>query len=421
MAKLTEEQVKQVVEIIQSTPAPLVPKTVREYIGARYVPVFANPLEWSDTREYEPLTIVTYQGNSYTSMQYVPTGIEIANTSFWALTGNYNAQIEAYRQEVQAFDGRITQNTEDIKQLKARSFGFIGDSFSDPTAGYDWVGTLLPKFLGAPVYNEAYSGAGFIGSTSAQDHTFLKQLESLYANHPDLTDIILYGGNNDLSKINSSELTNAIHTFTEQVNHLFPTVKCHFFIANFNTNKQEDVTTYGATIEFGFVGITNPTVKYSIYNMADKWMFDMNLFKSATDSHPSDAGRQYIAMFIASIVNGADMSSTYEHRITPANGVNGLNISSLEFSGGCILGTQLEFKLNVPQARNDVFTWETPLNFVKPFTCIGVAGQNIPCLCYVGTTKATLYFDPSDVAKISNDTLIIIQLPTISWQSTIGG
>lgn len=100
MTKLTEEQVKQVVEIIQSTPAPLVPKTVREYIGARYVPVFANPLEWSDTREYEPLTIVTYQGNSYTSMQYVPTGIEITNTSFWALTGNYNAQMTSIQQQV---------------------------------------------------------------------------------------------------------------------------------------------------------------------------------------------------------------------------------------------------------------------------------------------------------------------------------
>ena len=96
-------------------------ETVREYIGARYVPVFANPLEWSDTRGYEPLTIVLHQGNSYTSMQAVPTGIDIGNTAFWALTGNYNAQVEAYRAEVQqyqqtvqGFDARITANTEAI-------------------------------------------------------------------------------------------------------------------------------------------------------------------------------------------------------------------------------------------------------------------------------------------------------------------
>ena len=56
---------------------------VREYVGARYVPVFANPAEWDNTRGYEPLTIVLYQGNSYTSTQYVPTGVDINDTKYW--------------------------------------------------------------------------------------------------------------------------------------------------------------------------------------------------------------------------------------------------------------------------------------------------------------------------------------------------
>lgn len=81
---------------------------VTQYIGARYVPIFADPAEWDNTRAYEPLTIVLYQGNSYTSAQAVPVGIDITNTEFWKLTGNYNAQIEAYRAEVEQFDGRIT-------------------------------------------------------------------------------------------------------------------------------------------------------------------------------------------------------------------------------------------------------------------------------------------------------------------------
>lgn len=79
-----------------------------QYIGARYVPLFADPIEWDKTRQYEPLTIVTNNGNSYTSRQFVPTGVEITNETFWALTGNYNAQIEQYRKEVIACDGRIT-------------------------------------------------------------------------------------------------------------------------------------------------------------------------------------------------------------------------------------------------------------------------------------------------------------------------
>lgn len=79
-----------------------------QYIGARYVPLFADPIEWDNTKQYEPLTIVTNSGNSYTSRQFVPSGIEITNEEFWALTGNYNAQIEQYRNEVTAYDNRIT-------------------------------------------------------------------------------------------------------------------------------------------------------------------------------------------------------------------------------------------------------------------------------------------------------------------------
>ena len=88
--------------------------SVTQYIGARYVPLFADPLEWDSTREYEPLTIVIHQGASYTSRQAVPVGIDINNEAFWALTGNYNAQVEAYRREVREYDGRITANTEAI-------------------------------------------------------------------------------------------------------------------------------------------------------------------------------------------------------------------------------------------------------------------------------------------------------------------
>ena len=89
---------------------------VTQYIGARYVPLFAEPIQWDSTKEYEPLTIVLYEGNSYTSRQAVPVGISITNDTYWAETGNYNAQVEAYRQEVRRFDERITTNSDNIAQ-----------------------------------------------------------------------------------------------------------------------------------------------------------------------------------------------------------------------------------------------------------------------------------------------------------------
>ena len=92
--------------------------SVREYVGARYVPLFADPIDWDSTKTYEPLTVVYNAGNSYTSRQYVPTGIDISNDTYWARTGNYNAQIEQYRSEVATFDNRITNNTNNIATNK---------------------------------------------------------------------------------------------------------------------------------------------------------------------------------------------------------------------------------------------------------------------------------------------------------------
>ena len=88
--------------------------TVREYIGARYVPLFMG--EWSSKNTYEPLSIVMHEGASYTSRQAVPVGISITDETYWALSGNYNAQVEAYRQEVRTFDSRITANANAIEQ-----------------------------------------------------------------------------------------------------------------------------------------------------------------------------------------------------------------------------------------------------------------------------------------------------------------
>lgn len=100
------------------------------YIGARYVPIFAGT--WDKEKNYEPLVIVEYQGNSYTSKTFVPAGVEITNTDYWALTGNYNAQVEYYRQETEAVKNRIdalepkvSNNTINIMNLKMVAGNYV--------------------------------------------------------------------------------------------------------------------------------------------------------------------------------------------------------------------------------------------------------------------------------------------------------
>ena len=94
----------------------------RQYIGSRYVPIFGrkgeDTYEWDNSAPYEPLTVVMHQGNSFTSIQYVPTGIDINNKIYWAETGSYNAQVEQYRQEVLTFNTRITENSNDISAIE---------------------------------------------------------------------------------------------------------------------------------------------------------------------------------------------------------------------------------------------------------------------------------------------------------------
>lgn len=99
---------------------------VTQYIGARYVPVFAEPSEWNDTRTYEPLTIVTHEGNSYTSRQFVPVGVQITNTTYWVETGNYNAQVEQYRREVRSYTDKLNVFPT-VSDMQAARYLQVGD------------------------------------------------------------------------------------------------------------------------------------------------------------------------------------------------------------------------------------------------------------------------------------------------------
>lgn len=89
-----------------------------QYVGARYVPKFADPIEWDTERGYESLTIVTYKGESYTSKCPVPPGIDIKNERYWALTGAYNAQVEEYKNQVKDLSQQVTGFASDNKEFR---------------------------------------------------------------------------------------------------------------------------------------------------------------------------------------------------------------------------------------------------------------------------------------------------------------
>ena len=141
---------------------------VRQYIGARYVPIFADPAEWDNTRTYEPLTIVLHEGNSYTSRQYVPAGIDIDNTEYWALTGNYNSQIEAYRQTAQNALELAQTNETSITDINASLKALHANGVENATLVYNANAMDIRK-LGC-VENDETQDCGALINTYLTDH-----------------------------------------------------------------------------------------------------------------------------------------------------------------------------------------------------------------------------------------------------------
>lgn len=88
----------------------------RQYVGARYVPKIMG--EWNKALQYEALSIVTHLGNSFTSKVTVPANIDITNTDYWVNTGNYNAQVEAYRKETLEAKQLANNTNTDLQAFK---------------------------------------------------------------------------------------------------------------------------------------------------------------------------------------------------------------------------------------------------------------------------------------------------------------
>lgn len=331
---LTDEQMQvlaQRIAAMADTPTDAPAKGVRQYVGARYVPVFANPLEWSDTREYEPLTIVAYQGNSYTSMQYVPTGISIADTAYWALTGNFNAQVEAYRAEVRAFDDRIKANAAAINAnaaaisantdaisanaaaIKANAAAIaqektdrttnvmlaFGDSYGVDTIsqGPVWCEITANKLQVTELHNYCVGGATF---NTTKEKNFFVQVDKAISEikNPEYVKYVgIVGGTND----GSNSIADAIVSLVAKINSAFPNAVIGIGL---NASKQ-DILSYGAkqkriaALNLNGNFATPVFIDSVVYaQLANGCMMDDNI-------HPTAKGSNRIGTLMTCVLKGA--------------------------------------------------------------------------------------------------------------------
>lgn len=291
---------------------------VRQYIGARYVPLFADPAEWNNQRTYEPLTIVIHEGNSYTARQYVPAGIDITNNVYWANTGNYNAQIEQYRQETAsklntvAHDDSLTgegtinnplkladnikNNNTLYKTRIQRNYVLLGDSWSvvHNYALYNQLKRINPH---SKWYNYGINGS--IIQQLPQQIAKAKQDTTLQPE--EITDVIIVMGTNNVFWENENNENDLIAAF-QSVKDYFPTANIHYFPNNSKTLNEGRNSLYRIIIDSAI------QANIQVHPESLYWLAGHIQAYNGNDQegvqHLSDNGYASFAYFINNIVQG---------------------------------------------------------------------------------------------------------------------
>lgn len=278
----------------------------RQYIGARYVPKFADPIAWDNARSYEALEIVTYLGTSYTSKKNVPVGTAITNTEYWVATGNYNAQVAEYV--------AMVENLASTANRKYRNVIIIADSYgtSDPGegAGHEIANPLpdrIKTYLGLTNTNfraNCANGAGF--SNGAFNAMLGSVASGMTADEKaKVTDICFIGGWNDRNATQQS-FNSAISTINATISSNFPNAIKHvMFVGRSIIHSTYDYLNDAMTLwdSLALSGwTTHKNLRYVLIN--PEWMF-------SDTSHPNQTGVDKIAYYVAYVLKTGDADVEY--------------------------------------------------------------------------------------------------------------
>lgn len=300
------------------------------YKGLKAVMSFADPIQWNKASTYDALTVVWDDAThaSYASKRHVPQNIELTNEFYWLRTADLDAQVEMYRQEVQEFDGRITANAQaiaaettraenaeqkitselnfEISKTMNRKILWIGDSFSSDfhsNKNGDWspVG-VLQRIYKMNIVNMAVDGAGF-----ARGKTFIEQAQSA-TDKESYTDIVVYGGDNDLYASSMDNVINAIKKFWPYCISNFPNANLWLFACNtpIKSNFQ---------LIYNYLYYTqsiSPRVK--VFTNVNAVMLATNTTQSTTNEHPTKLGGEFLANYFYKALNGSTPTLTQTHK-----------------------------------------------------------------------------------------------------------
>lgn len=305
------------------------------YIGARYVPLIYG--EWDNTKQYEPLTVVTYQGNSYTSKTYVPVGVDINNESYWVLSGNYNAQIAGIQEQVTQNTENIATNETNITNLQTTTTNLstrvttienelpdigggivslrgvkavlMGDSLN---VGQGW-GHFAQQASGldATVYGNGSAGFVSKGNTAPFAGMNFEEMLDYISTTVDAETrgkvqlFLLLGGVNDV--LNSlSGINEAVESFMNKVKTVYPNAK--YIVCPLHTFKRITITQYNAYVNIQNVAQANGAESSDNFI----WLcFGWQEWSQSDQVHLTANGYKQLGYNIASFLNGGGVNDTH--------------------------------------------------------------------------------------------------------------
>lgn len=343
------------------------------YIGMRYVPKFVG--NWDTTMQtvYEPLSIVMYNNSTYTSKQEVPTGINITNTTYWVLTGNYNGQISNLQNQIDDMkDGSVPGSLQDqindansdisdantkITNLMAekRKIILIGDSYLSGGLGYDTYGTKLAALMPSDnIYQYSEAGAGFVhlGVNNKNFETLLNEAIAAHTTDADeITDVVAIGGSNDDQQTDTT-ISNKLSAFSTKVRTKFKNARCYigfFAWTNMSTGSVGKLQFMRTQEQYWRLGALN---KMLYINGLENFAHVYDEFYNA--GHPSEACHDKVARFLLDYLKSGsgelieEKSSTF----TPATGftadayIGGVSITSRRKSNVTEVHMNGQYSLN---------------------------------------------------------------------------
>lgn len=272
----------------------------RQYVGARYVPKVMG--EWNKALQYEALSIVTHLGNSFTSKVPVPANIDITNTDYWVNTGNYNAQVEAYRTETARLKTDLNNETANRKNADKDNILWIGDSYS-VNYNHKLPNGVRYMLNAKNWYEYSKGGAGFAGSwagASFNDLIELAKNEMSDTQKEMIKYVYIVGGAND-SSFSWTQLKDKVVSTVQNARNSFPNAQVCFIFASCAFETYQDLFTKTKNM-------ANDNYVPCIFALP--YYYLSGTFYNTDNLHFTEAATNYIISVISCLICGSNYIPT---------------------------------------------------------------------------------------------------------------